>query len=203
MRSRTFGISFAERPTTMKNVIPESRRPRPAAYHSAREIHFFVLRSLAGIRDRCATLARNSAERAALAVELATSGDSPDRNLARALTAIRTSMFHCDTLCAQEIIDRRTHDYLRRRVDQLKAGLEALQATPNDRWLALQLPPLEAEPTEQSEAGPRTLFDSIMERVAKAALSILRRRPSSPDEASSVQGPEPGSRNKVPGDGKR
>lgn len=158
----------------MAKLIPDSRQPRPAVYHSAREIHYFILRGLAGIRDRCATLARRSAERAALAVELATAGESPGRNLTRALTAIRTSMFHCDTLGALEIIDRQAHDYLRRRVDQLIAGLEALRTTPSDRWLDLPLTPLETETTEPDEAVAPTRFQTVLERVAEAARSILR-----------------------------
>jgi hypothetical protein len=158
----------------MKINISESRRPRSAVYHSAREIHYFILRALAGIRDRRATLARNSAESAALAVEFAE--DSPERNLPRALAAIRTSMFHCDTLCALEILDRKTHDYLRRRVDQLRAGLEALKIAPPDQWLALPLPPLEDEPTEQSETESPTLLQIILDRVAQMVSSFQPQR---------------------------
>jgi hypothetical protein len=170
----------------MRPQISESKRPRPAVYYSAREIHFFVLRALAGIRDRCATLARHSAERAALAVTLATAKDSPERNLPRALTAIRTSMFHCDTLCGQEILDRRAHDYLRRRVEQLIAGIEALQAAPDDQWLALPLTPLEPEATEDGEAASPTLLQIILDRVTEALSSILPRQSSSLEEVQAI-----------------
>jgi hypothetical protein len=174
----------------MTTNIAESRRPRPEAAHSAREIHFFVLHVLDGIRDRCATLARRSAERAALAVELATTDDSPGRNLKRALTAIRTSMVHCDTLCARKIIDRQVHDYLRRRVDQLVAGIEVLKTRAADQWPDLPLPPLEAEPTEESGAAPLTLFQSVMERLAQTVRSVMPRH--SPHEAVSQPQPIPG-----------
>jgi hypothetical protein len=169
----------------MTNQLPDSRRPRPAVYHCAREIHFFVLRCLSGTRDRRSMLARSSAERAALAVELATAGDSPERNLPRALTAIRTSMFHCDTLYALEIIDPKTHDYLRRRVDQLIAGLKGLEASPPDQWLDLALTPLESEATEQGEAAAPTLLQLILDRVAQVARVLLPRQESSPETSSS------------------
>jgi len=118
-------------------------------------------------------LARRGAERAALAVELATTGASSERNLEGALTALCTSMFHCDTLCELEIIDRRVHDYLRRSVDRIVAGLEQLRTTPVDQWLGLQLTPLEAEPTEPSETAPLTRFQIILEQVAQAARFFL------------------------------
>src|SRR5581483_2017029 len=146
------------KPASMPQQTSYPRRPRPAVYHSVREHHYFVLRTLKGLLDRNSMLARRGAERAALAVELATAGDLPERNLERALTAIRTSMFHCDTLCQLKIIDRKLHDYLRRNVDQIIAGLEQLMTTPVDQWLGLQLTPLEAEPTEPSETAPPTRF---------------------------------------------
>jgi hypothetical protein len=179
----------------MTKNIPDSKKPRPAVYLSAREIHIFVLRALDGIRDRRAMLARNSAERAALAVALATADDSPGHNLKRAITAIRTSMFHCDTLYAMEIIDRQAHDYLRRRVDQLIAGLAALKTTPPDHWIDLQLIPLEAEPTAESEAAAPTVLQGILDRVAKAARFFLP-RPSSVESHRSGTGAGEGSATK-------
>jgi hypothetical protein len=158
----------------MANDNAESRRPRPAVYNCAREIHFFVLRALAGTRDRSAMLARRAAERAALAVDLATAGDSPGRNLAKALTAIRTCVFHCDTLCEQEIINRQVHDYLRRSVDQIIAGLEQLKTTPEDHWLELPLAPIETQSTEATEPRQLTRFQRISERVAQAVRSMLQ-----------------------------
>jgi hypothetical protein len=140
---------------------------------------------LAGVRDRCATLARISAERAALAVELATADDSPERNLARALTAIRTSMFHCETLCAQGIIDRKSHDYLRHRVDQVIAGLKSLQATESDHWLDLPVIPLEAEAAEHGETVAPTLLHIILERVEQAVRLILPRQVPPSETAAS------------------
>jgi hypothetical protein len=156
----------------MTKTISESRRPRPAVYYCAREIHFVILRALKGVRDRSAMLARSAAGRAALAVELATTGDAPRLNVARALTAIRTSMFHCDTLCVLEIIDRRVHDHFRRSVDQIVDGLEKLKTTPVDGWLDLDPTPLENEPTEQSETAEPTRFERILEGVAQATRSI-------------------------------
>jgi len=172
-----------------------SRRLRPAVYDCARETHYFILRALKGVRDRNSILARRGAERAALAVELATAGDSPGRNVECALTAIRTSMFHCDTLCELKIIDRKLHDYLRRSVDRIIAGLEQLITTPVDQWLSLQLPPLEAEPTEPSEAAPPTRFQAILDRVAQAARSLLPAPAPPPGNgASSEQEPQSGER---------
>jgi hypothetical protein len=158
----------------MTRDIPDSRRPRPAVYYCVREIHFVILRALDGVRDRNAMLARIAAGRAALAVELATAGDFRARNLSRALTAIRTSMFHCDTLCELEIIDRRVHDHLRRSVDQVIAGLKQLKATPADRWLDLHLTPLETELTEPNEPAQPTRFEKIVERVVQAARSVFQ-----------------------------
>jgi hypothetical protein len=157
----------------MTKQISDSRSPRPAVYFCAREVHFFLLRALTQVRNRSAMLASRAAERAALAVDLATAGDSPERNLPRARTAIRTSMFHCDTLYELGIIDRRVHDYLRRRVDQIIAGVEQLRSAPEDQWLGLQLTPLESEPTEPSETAHPTRLQSIFERVAQAVLAIL------------------------------
>jgi hypothetical protein len=182
----------------VKKNNQESRRPRPAVCSSAREIHFFLLRALDGIRDRCATLARHSAERAALAVQLAAFDDSTERNRKRALTAIRTSMFHCDTLCAQKILDRSAHDHLRRRVDQLIAGLKALEGMPADRWLDLPMPALEAEQTEGNEAASPTLFQIIVDRVAQAVRTVLP-RPSPLETGPTLQG-QPSSGDKGSGE---
>jgi hypothetical protein len=172
----------------MTQQIGDSRRPRPAVYYCAREIHFVILRALSGVRNRCAMLARCAAERAALAVELATAEDSPERNLARALTAIRTSMFHCDTLCELEIIDRQVHDHLRRSVDQIIVGLEQLRTTPPDRWLGLDLVPLETEPTESRETAQPTRLETILERVARVARSVFQSPTRPPGNGQSSRG---------------
>jgi hypothetical protein len=174
----------------MKEKIVDSRSPRPAVYYCARELHFFILRALSGLRDRSAMLARRAAERAALAVELGTADDCPRRNLPQALTAIRTSMFHCDTLCEQGSIDPQTHDYLRRSVDRIIAGLEQLRGAPSDEWLGLPLAPLETEPsklTERSEPAQPTRFQTIVDRVAQAVRSILPSRAPSAENGQLSQ----------------
>jgi hypothetical protein len=100
-------------------------------------------------------------------------------------------MFHCDTLCALKMIDRQVHDYLRRSVDQIIAGIEQLKTTPDDHWLDLELAPLETNSTGTRETVQPTRLQSVLDRVAKAARSIL---PSTgrTDSPSSTRGPRRG-----------
>jgi hypothetical protein len=96
-------------------------------------------------------------------------------------------MFHCDTLCELEIIDRRLHDHLRRSVDQIIAGLEQLKATPADRWLGLKLTPLETEPAEPSASAQPTRIETILERVARVARSVFQLPTSPPGSGQSEE----------------
>jgi hypothetical protein len=141
------------------------------------ELHLLVRRLFAPLREPVATAARRATERAALAVENATSGHRREQNLARALEALDTSMFHFDVLNADDRIDARVHDYLRRTVDQIIDGLEQLTVTPVDEWLRLKLVPLEPDAEEPCKRPEQSRWQGLLARVAEAARLLLPSEP--------------------------
>src|SRR6476659_876589 len=127
-----------------------STRPLPAVHAAALELDLLSSRWLVDIQCSAVPKSQRAAESAVIAIELASAGHRRKHHVRRAQESAVVCQAAFRLLFARGMLDVRTYDEARRRVDQLLAGLDAVSAAPDKDCASVGLPSLEPEAEDQN-----------------------------------------------------
>lgn len=142
------------------------------------DLHFFAKEWLVRVQQLKTEVARirRATARAAGAFEVACSGD----RRAYHLRLVRESMRWCRSsfrlLFLEGHIAAPVYDEARRRIDQIESGLKRLDSAGDERWPAVEPPPLAAPVTEFEKEPAFKPLRRLLARITETTRLIQQRQ---------------------------
>jgi hypothetical protein len=174
----------------MREAISFSEQRRPAVRRALHDLFELVSRAEESATG-AAAIGRLGrwVMNAAIAVRQAAESTRPATDIRRARRLLAGVLEMAELLCLRDLLDAQTWCEMRRQIDRIVAGLEALPPRPEE-WPAVELPPLERPSPKDVEASARPLRE-IRQRVGRVIhiLSVMRRKRVRVDSGSGAATP--------------